>query len=101
MHKCTTITPPNRSHATARAEIQYLHAIAIDRILRKYAHVARLDHSYSAHSMRATFINTALNNGASPEDVQWDVGHVNPTTTKLYGRRGHNPEKAAAFFSVY
>jgi integrase/recombinase XerD len=63
--------------------------------------LAGLDHGYSAHSMRATFITTALQNGASLEDVQRDVGHANPTTTKLYDRRGHNPENSAAFFAVY
>jgi site-specific recombinase XerD len=51
--------------------------------------------------MRATFITTALQNGASLEDVQRDVGHADPTTTKLYDRRGHNPEKSASFFANY
>jgi integrase/recombinase XerD len=51
--------------------------------------------------MRATFITTALDNGASLEDVQRDVGHADPSTTKLYDRRGHNPEKSAAFFATY
>ena len=36
---------------------------AIDRVLRKYAAVIELDRGYSAHSMRATFITTALENG--------------------------------------
>jgi hypothetical protein len=54
---------------------------------------------YRAHSMRATFITTALNKGASLEDVKWDVGHADPSTTKLYDRRGHNPEKSASFFA--
>ena len=57
-------------------------------------------HSYSAHSMRATFITTALDNGASLEDVQSD-GHADPSTTKLYDRRGYNPEKSASFFANY
>ena len=39
----------------------------MDRILRKYAASLGLDSGYSAHSMRATFITTALNNGASLE----------------------------------
>jgi site-specific recombinase XerD len=41
--------------------------------------------SCSAHSMRATFITTALDNGASLEDVQSAAGHADPSTTKLYG----------------
>ena len=43
--------------------------------------------------MRATFITTALDNGASLEDVQSAAGHADPSTTKLYDRRGYNPEK--------
>lgn len=74
---------------------------AIDRILRKYVAALGLGGGYSAHSMRATFITTALNNGASLEDVQRDVGHADPSTTKLYDRRGHNPEKSASFFATY
>ena len=49
----------------------------------------------------ATFVTTALENGAQPEDVQKVAGHGNPTTTKLYDRRGHNPEKTASFFATY
>jgi hypothetical protein len=45
--------------------------------------------------MRATFITTALENGAKLEDVQKAAGHRDPSTTKLYDRRGYNPEKAA------
>jgi integrase/recombinase XerD len=56
---------------------------------------------FSAHSMRATFITTALENGASLEDVQKAAGHRDPSTTKLYDRRGYNPEKSASFFAVY
>lgn len=89
---------PNQSRSEPR---RHLNSIAVDRILRKYAKAAGLDRGYSAHSMRATFITTALNNGASLEDVQRDVGHANPSTTKLYDRRGHNPEKSASFFAVY
>jgi hypothetical protein len=37
--------------------------------------------------MRATFITTALENGAQLEDVQKAAGHRDPSTTKLYDRR--------------
>ena len=47
--------------------------------------------------MRATFIVTALENGAQLEDVQKAAGHRDPSTTKLYDRRGYNAEKAARF----
>jgi integrase/recombinase XerD len=41
----------------------------IDRIVRKCAARIGLDRGYSAHSMRATFITTALENGAALEDA--------------------------------
>lgn len=74
---------------------------AIDRVLRKYAKALGLERGYSAHSMRATFITTALENGASLEDVQKAAGHRDPSTTKLYDRRGYNPERSASFFATY
>jgi hypothetical protein len=46
-------------------------------------------------------ITTALENGAQLEDVQKAAGHRDPSTTKLYDRRGYNPEKAASFFATY
>ena len=57
---------------------------AIDRVVRRYAAALGLDRGYSAHSMRATFITTALENGAQLEDVQKAAGHRDPSTTKLY-----------------
>jgi site-specific recombinase XerD len=74
---------------------------AIDRILRKHASAIGLTRGYSAHSMRATFITTALENGATLDDVQRAAGHAEPSTTKLYDRRGYNPEKSASFFATY
>jgi site-specific recombinase XerD len=74
---------------------------AIDRVVRKFARRIGLERGYSAHSMRATFITTALENGAQLEDVQKAAGHRDPSTTKLYDRRGYNPEKAASFFATY
>src|SRR6202140_4135474 len=74
---------------------------AIDRVVRKFATTLGRDRGYSAHSMRATFITTALENGAKLEDVQKAAGHRDPGTTKLYDRRGYNPEKAASFFATY
>jgi integrase len=70
---------------------------AIDRVVRKYA----IELGYSAHSMRATFFTAALENGAQLGDVQKAAGHRDPGTTKLYDRRGYNPEKAASFFATY
>jgi len=74
---------------------------AIDRVVRKYAAELGLDRGYSAHSVRTTFITTAIENGAQHEDVQKAAGHRDPSTTKLYDRRGYTPDKAASFFATY
>ncbi|HEY7119031.1 MAG TPA: tyrosine-type recombinase/integrase [Tepidisphaeraceae bacterium] len=92
---------PIRRNQRRHDSRRHVHPETIDRVLRKYAASLGLGGGYSAHSMRATFITTALNNGASLEDVQRDVGHADPSTTKLYDRRGHNPEKSASFFATY
>jgi integrase/recombinase XerD len=74
---------------------------AIDRIVRKHALAIGRERGYSAHSMRATFITTALENGAQLEACKKAAGHRDPSATKLYDRRGYNPEKAASFFATY
>jgi integrase/recombinase XerD len=92
---------PLHNNGVRREARRHMHPDAIDRIVRKYARRIGLDRGYSAHSMRATFITTALDNGASLEDVQRAAGHRDPSTTKLYDRRGYNPEKSASFFANY
>lgn len=51
--------------------------------------------------MRATCATTALKNGASLEQVQDLLGHADPATTKLYDRRGYDPEHSASHFATY
>ena len=92
---------PVRGNAKAHDAAGRMDPDAIDRVLRKYAASIGLLRGYSAHSMRATFITTALENGAQLEDVQKAAGHRDPSTTKLYDRRGYDPEKAASFFATY
>jgi integrase/recombinase XerD len=92
---------PLKHNGKRREERRGMDPDAIDRVVRKHAAVLGLDRGYSAHSMRATFITTALENGAQLEDVQKAAGHRDPGTTKLYDRRGYNPEKAASFFATY
>jgi integrase/recombinase XerD len=92
---------PMRGNAKTHDPAGRMDPDAIDRVLRKYAAGIGLARGYSAHSMRATFITTALENGAQLEDVQKAAGHRDPSTTKLYDRRGYNPEKAASFFATY
>ena len=92
---------PLRGNAKPHNLAGWLDPDTIDRLVRKYAAGIGLVRGYSAHSMRATFITTALENGAQLEDVQKAAGHRDPSTTKLYDRRGYNPEKAASFFATY
>jgi len=92
---------PLRHNGKATLRRRAMDPDAIDRVVRKYAASLGLTRGYSAHSMRATFITTALENGAQLEDVQKAAGHRDPSTTKLYDRRGYNPEKAASFFATY
>ena len=81
---------------------RFLDPDMIDRIVRKYVKEA-LGHTrgFSAHSCRATFATTALENKCPLEDVQKTLGHVDSRTTKLYDKRGDNPERSATFFANY
>jgi site-specific recombinase XerD len=92
---------PLKHNGKRGEERRHMDPDAIDRVVRKYAGALGLDRGYSAHSMRATFITTALENGAQLEDVQRAAGHRDPSTTKLYDRRGYNRGKAASFFATY
>lgn len=92
---------PVRRNVAGQPGRRHLAPDAVDRILRRFAGIVGVGPGYSAHSMRATFITTALDNGANLEDVQRDVGHADPSTTMLYDRRGHSPEKSASFFANY
>ena len=92
---------PLRGNAKAHDPAGRMDPDTIDRLVRKHAAGIGLPRGYSAHSMRATFITTALENGARLEDVQKAAGHRDPSTTKLYDRRGYDPEKAASFFATY
>jgi len=92
---------PVRHNQKAKEFRRHMDPDAIDRVLRKHAAAIGLTRGYSAHSMRATFITTALENGATLDDVQRAAGHAEPGTTKLYDRRGYNPEKSASFFATY
>jgi site-specific recombinase XerD len=66
---------PLKHNGKRREERRGMDPDAIDRVVRKYAGDVGLNRGYSAHSMRATFITTALENGAQLEDVQKAAGH--------------------------
>jgi site-specific recombinase XerD len=50
--------------------------------MRKYATELGLDRGYSTHSMRATFITTALESGAQLKDVQKAAGIIAEATPR-------------------
>ena len=82
---------PLRHNGKQRLPRRHMHPDAIDRIVKKYARPLGLNRGYSAHSIRATFITTALENGCSLEDVQYASGHAAAPTTKLHERRRSDP----------
>lgn len=92
--------PLRRASGSDRLE-RALSPEAINRILKRYCRELGIEGRFSAHSMRTTFITRTLENGASLEEVQRAAGHADPDTTKLYDRRGFNPERAATFFANY
>jgi len=80
---------------------RHLDPDTIDRVVKRHALGLGFAGKYSAHSMRATFITTTLENGSPLEEVQRAAGHSDPGTTKLYDRRGFDPERGASFFANY
>jgi integrase/recombinase XerD len=80
---------------------RHLDPVRIDKIVQTYVQQLGLGPGYAAHSMRATFITTALENGAKLEDVQRTVGHADRSTTQLYDRRRFLPTKSAALVVDY
>jgi site-specific recombinase XerD len=80
---------------------RHLSPVTVEHVLHTYVKRLGFGRGYSAHSMRATFITTALDNGVSLEDVQRTVGHADPSTTQLYDRRRFLPAKSAALVVRY
>jgi integrase/recombinase XerD len=70
-------------------------------VVRTYTQQIDLGRGYSSYAMRATFITTALANGARLEDVRRTVGHADPATTQLYDPGRFTPQKSAALLVAY
>lgn len=92
---------PVRKNQVTDEPRRYLTPKQIDRIFKHWCRVTGIPEGYSSHSMRATCATVALNNGASLEEVQDMLGHAHSSTTRLYDRRGYNPERSASFFATY
>jgi integrase len=49
------------------------------------------------HSLRHTFVTTALDAGVPLRDVQDAAGHADPRTTRRYDRARHNLDRHATY----
>ncbi|MFG1516045.1 tyrosine-type recombinase/integrase [Halobacteriovorax sp. ZH2_bin.1] len=56
-------------------------------IIKKYCKMAGINKEISPHSARATYIGSALENGAHLVKVSKDVGHSSTKTTEMYNKR--------------
>jgi hypothetical protein len=59
-----------------------------------------VDSSSALSPVAGQCIRMPLENKADLEGVQRAAGRREPSTTKLYDRRGYNPEKSASFFAT-
>ncbi len=51
------------------------------------------DRKFTAHSFRHSFAVIAIQNGATIEQVQFDLGHTSPATTQLYTKYIHQQQR--------
>lgn len=61
--------------------------LAVDNLFKGYVARAALPRGTVPHSLRVTFITTALDNNAQIEKVQETVGHASIGTTRMYDKR--------------
>lgn len=76
-----------------------LDRVAAWRLIRRLARQAGIESAdrITPHSMRATFITTALDEGVPLRDVQDSVGHADPRTTRGYDRSRNNLSRHATY----
>jgi site-specific recombinase XerD len=67
------------------------------RVVRRLARAAGVAHSISPHSLRHTFVTSALAAGVPLHRVQDAAGHADPRTTRRYDRARHQLEGHAAY----
>jgi integrase len=91
----------SRGHGGTALADQPMTQVDAWRMVRKRAVAAGITAPIGNHSFRATGITAYLANGGTLEHAQSMAAHESPRTTKLYDRRGYDPEKAASFFATY
>ncbi len=67
----------------------------IERIVHNYTEKSGLSVKLTPHGLRATFVTVALEGGAKLQQVQYAVGHTDPTTTERYQKRKLNLDNHA------
>jgi integrase/recombinase XerD len=63
-------------------------AHSMRQMMKRRLEDAGLPGLFSPHSFRVTVVTDLLNQNVPLEDVQYLAGHANPTTTRVYDRRG-------------
>ncbi len=88
---------PSKNPTEKKANlIKPLRPKSIDYIFSKYCKLAQIDKRISPHSARATYIGSAIQNGADIIKVSKDVGHSSIRTTEEYNKRRSRLEDSPA-----
>jgi integrase/recombinase XerD len=90
-----------RHNGKRQGERRRMDPDAIDPVVRKYAAELGLDRGYSAHSIRATFIATALENGPSSRTCRRRLGIVIRARRNHMTAAGTIPRRQHHFFVRY
>lgn len=87
------IFQPSKNPSSVGANLtRPLRPKSVDYIFSKYCRLAGIFKRVSPHSARATYIGSALQNGANLVKVSRDVGHCSVQTTEQYNKRRNRAE---------